>query len=320
VTVRPAGEADLELVRELWLEFTAEIPEPHFVQETWEESGIAENVRAGTVLIIEEGGRALGFAEAEVHTARLGWLHTLYVRPEARRAGAARLLLSEVVALLRARGVGHVGLEVTHENAVARTFYDRIGFVEFSSSLAIELDELDRRLRAPEGPTYGRAYVQIDDRERIEIAVREFVPRLGRSPRTDVHAPENGWVAVDDELCSGEPDLLRRLARELSARTGAVVLTLGIEDGAVVRYVLFDRGQVADEYASVPEHFGPLPPGDVVALSANPTVAARLTGSDPARLKEIALTAATAAELPPAEQLLAGVAAVLGVSPPRQDG
>jgi hypothetical protein len=33
-----------------------------------------------------------------------------------------------------------------------------------------------------------------------------------------------------------------------------------------VRYALFDRGGAVDEYASVPEYRGPLPPGDVVAL------------------------------------------------------
>ena len=59
----------------------------------------------------------------------------------------------------------------------------------------------------------------------------------------------NGWIAVDDELCSGDPSLLRRLAQELSYRTGGVVLTLGVEEEAVVRYVLFDRGSVADEYS-----------------------------------------------------------------------
>ena len=62
-----------------------------------------------------------------------------------------------------------------------------------------------------------------------------------------------------------------------------IVLTLGIEEAAVVRYILWDRGGIADEYASVPEHFGPLPPGDVIALGANPTVAQRLTGADPGR-------------------------------------
>ena len=34
----------------------------------------------------------------------------------------------------------------------------------------------------------------------------------------------------------------------------------------------------------MPEYHGPLPPGDVIALGANPTVLARLTGADPARV------------------------------------
>src|SRR5207249_6945218 len=130
--------------------------------------------------------------------------------------------------------------------------------------------------RARHGGSRGRVYVQTDDEAAVERAVRQFIPRLGRSERTEVSQPRNGWIAVDDELCSRQPKLLRRLAQELSDRTGAVVLSLGVEDGAVVRYLLLERGRIADEYASVPEYFGPLPPGDVVALSANPTVAQRL--------------------------------------------
>ena len=71
---------------------------------------------------------------------------------------------------------------------------------------------------------------------------------------------------------------LRERSRSRSARSS---LTLAIEEGAVVRYVIYERGGMADEYPSVPEYFGPLPPGDVLALGANPTVAQRLTGADP---------------------------------------
>jgi hypothetical protein len=174
--------------------------------------------------------------------------------------------------------------------------------------------ELERELRqAAEGRSSGRVYVQSDDEAAIARAVREFVPRLGRSEGTEISPPRDGWIAVDDELCSREPKLLRRLAKEISDRTGAVVLSLGIEDGAVVRYVLFDRGSVADEYASLPEFHGPLPPGDVVALGANPTVAQRLTGADPVRVREVARTAAAPSELPPPERLLAEIADALGV-------
>ena len=82
-----------------------------------------------------------------------------------------------------------------------------------------------------------------------------------------------------------------------------------------MRYVLWDRGGVADEYASVPEYFGELPPGDVVALGANPTVAHRLTGADPGQIRAIARTASSPEELPPPDELHAQLASVLGVQP-----
>ena len=107
--------------------------------------------------------------------------------------------------------------------------------------------------------------------------------------------------------------MLRRLATELSERTGAVVLAIGIEHEQVVRFVLFEAGRIVDEYLSVPEHYGPLPPGDAIALAANPRVVARLTGADPAVVRATARTAASPAELPPAHELLEKIAAAIGL-------
>jgi hypothetical protein len=107
--------------------------------------------------------------------------------------------------------------------------------------------------------------------------------------------------------------MLRRLARELSNRIGAVTLLLGIEREELVRMILFEGGRIVDEYLSVPEFYGPLPPGDVVGLAANPTVVSRLTGADPEAVRRIARTAPAAADLPPARELLANFADALGV-------
>ena len=82
---------------------------------------------------------------------------------------------------------------------------------------------------------------------------------------------------------------------------------------SIVWYTLYDRGAVVDEYSSVPEYRGPLPPGDVIALGANPTVVARLTGADPARVRQVARTAASPAELPPALELHGQIAELVGV-------
>jgi hypothetical protein len=162
-------------------------------------------------------------------------------------------------------------------------------------------------------PSRGALYVQTDDHDTVEQTVAKYLPRIGRSESTVVAPPRNGWTRIDDELCSRDPNALRRLAREISLALGVIVLTLGVEESAVVRYILFDRGGVADEYASVPAYFGEIPPGDVVALGANPTVAHRLTGADPAQIRAIARTASSPDELPPPDQLHAQLATVLGV-------
>jgi len=89
-----------------------------------------------------------------------------------------------------------------------------------------------------------------------------------------------------------------------------------IETGAVVRVVALERGSVVDEYLSVPEFHGPLQPGDVIALAANATVLHRLTGADPARLRSVARTALTPADLPPPLEHAAAIAAALGLPSP----
>jgi hypothetical protein len=107
--------------------------------------------------------------------------------------------------------------------------------------------------------------------------------------------------------------MLRRLARELSDRMGAVALLLGVERDELLRMILFERGRIVDEYLSVPEFYGPLPPGDVVGLAANPTVVCRLTGADPETVRRIARTASAPADLPPARELLSDLASAVHV-------
>ena len=120
-------------------------------------------------------------------------------------------------------------------------------------------------------------------------------------------------MAVYDERVDGDRKARERLASELSNATAAVVCTLAVEDGRVVRYTLYERGSIVDEDQSGPESFGPGPPGDVVALASNPTVVARLTGAEPARVRAVARTASSPDELPPAPELLAQLAELMGL-------
>jgi hypothetical protein len=164
------------------------------------------------------------------------------------------------------------------------------------------------RPRAPRGPSFGSVHVQSDDHPAVEKIVRRYVPLLrGRSGGTVVTPPRNGWIAVYDELGDREPEQLRRLAREISHSLGAVVLAIGVEDGAVAHYVLYERGRDLDEYVSVPEYHGPRPSGEVVALAANPVLVERLTGADRQEIRAAAVQASSPDDVPPPAEILASI-------------
>jgi hypothetical protein len=211
----------------------------------------------------------------------------------------------------RERGEESVVVEVGRDVAA---LWLAVGFRERARVLEAPVVALERRLASAKGPSFGSIHVQTDDVDGAVRAVRQYLPRMpGSSKGSVVAPPRNGWVAVYDELGDRNPEMLRRLARELSDRMGAVVLLLGVEEGAVVRFVLFERGRIMDEYLSVPTYHGEVPPGDVIALQANPTVVARLTGADPATVRQVVRTAGAPDELPAAAELVREVARVLGV-------
>jgi len=220
-------------------------------------------------------------------------------------------LLRDLVAAARERGEDRVVVSVSAAEAEAWMF---AGFAEQARTLAAPVEAVERRLARPSGPSFGSIHVQSDDVEAVVRAVKQYVPRLpGHSRGSVIVPPRDGWTAVYDELADHNPEILRHLARELSDRTGAVVLALGVEDGAVVRYIAFERGRIVDEYLSVPEYRGPLPPGDVIAMGANPRLMARLTGADAADVREAAPTAGDPAELPAPAELLARLARTFGI-------
>ena len=212
-------------------------------------------------------------------------------------------VLRDLIEQARANGADRVEIETTHDAGDA---WIRAGFDETARLLEAPLQALEGHLGAKAAePSFGSVHVQSDDVDAVVRAVRQTVPRLpGGSQGSVVLPPHDGWTSAYDELCDREPEMLRRLAKEISDRMGAFVLTLGVEEGAVVRYVALERGRVVDEYLSVPEYYGSLPPGEVIALGANPRLMARLTGADPDAVRAVARTGQSPGELrPPAEQL-----------------
>src|SRR2546430_7090708 len=235
--IRAATDADLPTLEQLWRAFEVEVPEPRWLDADpdAELSEIAEIVEHEIALLAEDDdGSPLGFALARKAGSRLGRLTDVYVEPAARRSGVARALVHEAVTRLRDQGAEFVRLEVVASNKDARAVYARWGFRDDELTLVAPLDALLQRLTPSRGDSAeGVVFVQTDDVAAVERAVAAFVPRIG-SHESRVDEPANGWTAVRDAVASRDPAALRRLAKELSDRLGAVVLSLGIEAGGGV--------------------------------------------------------------------------------------
>jgi ribosomal protein S18 acetylase RimI-like enzyme len=318
MTVRRAKPDDYEAIADLWKEFDHEIPPPTHegpADQEKELAEIADILASETAFVaLDDDGTPVGFALARRRSPGFGTLTDLYVRQLDRRSGVGTELMREVLAAFREQGIEQVDLEVVAANTVARSLYQRWGLRDEVMIMTGRVADLEARLGRQEASSFGSIHVQTDDLNAVEQAVRQFVPRLpGNSRGSLLTPPRNGWIAVYDDVCDRNPDMLRRLAKELGDRMGAVVLLLGVERDELVRMILFEHGRIVDEYLSVPEFYGPLPPGDVVALAANPRVVSRLTGADPEAVRQIAITAPSPAVLAPARELLSELARAIGV-------
>ncbi len=319
MNVRPAVPEDYDALAELWREFDHEVPPPTHEGPNDLEKELAEvaEILASDIAFVAEDddGEPIGFALARNRGAGFGTITDLFVSRDARRSGIGTELMREVLAAFREQGITQLDLEVLASNSGARSLYGRWGLRDEVVIMTGAIADLEEKLGTQEASSFGSIHLQSDDLTLAEQAVRQFVPRLtGGSRGSIVTPPRNGWIAVYDDVCDRNPDMLRQLARELSNRTDAVVCLLGLERDELVRMILLERGSIVDEYLSVPEFYGPLPPGDVVGLAANPTVASRLTGANPADVRRIARTAPAPADLPPARELLGSLADALGIA------
>jgi ribosomal protein S18 acetylase RimI-like enzyme len=314
VNIRRATVADEAELRRLWTDFSAEVPEPPgFPSEEWSEQWdvIRQSLDGGAIYVAEDDGRLLGVAHVKAPDRGVAHLEWAHVSKESRRQGVMKALLDNALRDVKDQGIAIVTLEALKSNEPALTAWEHLGFDVVEYFMAAPLDTLERRLSdRPTGPSRASTHVQSDDRTSVERALGQFVPRLD-SP--DVRDAENGWIRISDPVMDADRAAQARLARELSHRLGAVVVALALESGAVVRFQLYERGRMVDEYLSVPTFYTELPKGDELALAANPTLVARLTGADQNEVRRIARTAASPAELPPPEELYAQIGRLMGL-------
>ncbi|MEO7964010.1 MAG: GNAT family N-acetyltransferase [Gemmatimonadaceae bacterium] len=99
----------------------------------------------------EARGAIAGFAQlfralSSLSLGKTMILNDLYVAPEWRRAGAARLLVNASIAHAKSEGALRLELSTQHSNTKARALYDSLGFVADD-----EFTSLSLPLRVPEG-------------------------------------------------------------------------------------------------------------------------------------------------------------------------
>ena len=189
----------------------------------------------------------------------------------------------------------------------------RLGFKPVEVVMATPLQDLVGRLGdAPLGPSRASTHVQSDDRVSIDRAIAQFVPKL---EDVDVRDVSGGWIRIADPQFDADREAQSLFARDVSDRLGGVVVALALEHGTVVRFRLYERGRMVDEYLSVPDFYGQLDRADELAMEANPTLVARLTGADREQVRDVARTAESAADLPPAEELYEAIARMMGLEP-----
>ena len=138
ISVRRAGEADVEVLRRLWDEFNAEATYAPYPGSGFDASFVRDLV----AFVAEEDGQVVGTLYANLSAPHFGYVFGVYTRPDARGRGVGRALMRAAAEFLREQGRDYVVLSVDTPNEGARAFYDRLGFEDASRMLRVSVDRL----------------------------------------------------------------------------------------------------------------------------------------------------------------------------------
>jgi ribosomal protein S18 acetylase RimI-like enzyme len=136
--IRRATEADVDVMRRLWEEFTAEATFTPYPGSSFEPALLTDHI----ALVAEEEGEALGTVYSNLNSPHFGFVFGLYTRPPVRGRGVGRALMRSIAATLREEGRRYVVLSVDTPNEQARAFYERLGFVDHARVLRVDVEDL----------------------------------------------------------------------------------------------------------------------------------------------------------------------------------
>jgi ribosomal protein S18 acetylase RimI-like enzyme len=138
IEVRRATETDIDLMRGLWDDFSAEANYTPYPPGGFDPALVRDHV----ALVAEEDGKVVGTLYANLSAPQFGYVFGVYTLPEARGRGVGRELMHAVARLLKEGGREYVVLSVDTPNEGARAFYDRLGFEDASRMLRTSVDRL----------------------------------------------------------------------------------------------------------------------------------------------------------------------------------
>lgn len=158
VTVRPATEADVPAIVDLWwemMDFHARV-EPRFIplpqseaKEVWEKHLCADILEKEDwrVLVAEADGQVAGMMIGSVRDPypvykpeRHGFVANASVAPGARRNGVGRALFEALKTWFREKGVSYIQLEVGHNNPISQSFWRAMGCTDYMDQMWCDLE------------------------------------------------------------------------------------------------------------------------------------------------------------------------------------
>ena len=136
--IRRATESDEAVLRELWEEFSREVPEPVGEGEPWEEewADTLDDIHGGGVFLAEDDEGPAGVARVEASVHGRAHVQLVHVRERGRRRGVAKALLAACADDAKARGASFVTLEVVLANETAVNVWRRLGFEPVTYTMA----------------------------------------------------------------------------------------------------------------------------------------------------------------------------------------
>ena len=139
MNVRPALAADAEALSRLWTASLEEITFTPYEGSSFDQTLVTEHI---ALVAQDDSGEIAGVVYANAASPDYGFVFGLFVRPDARQRGVARLLMRAVALELRESGRRYVVLSVDTPNESARRLYDELGFVDAARTLRVEIDRL----------------------------------------------------------------------------------------------------------------------------------------------------------------------------------